>query len=462
MYSIRKSVASGTFYPSDKATLSKLIDNCMSEIPITNIKDSKGFIIPHAGYIYSGKTASYAYSIIKKINPENIIIIGPSHKVSFDGFSIDTKEKYETPLVNLDINKKITNKLLQSNNTFSYKEEAHKVEHSIDVQIPFIAHSCPKAKITCIIAGNISGEQLNNATTLISKILNEHHNTIVIASTDLSHFHNSDQAIKKDNTAINAIINMDGQELLDSYRKQKAELCGLIPVLALMKIMDNSGYTSPNMLNYSHSGYSSGDNSSVVGYTSIIFEKEQDEIDINNQLKVYLLNLARNSIKKKLGLQVTELKEPENPLLRKKRGAFVTLHKQGQLRGCIGHIKAFSPLKETIIEMAESAAFKDARFLALNNEEFDIIDIEISVLSPIYKIDNINDIIVGRHGIIISRGSCSGLLLPQVATEWGWDKETFLSQTCIKAGLNQDAWKKDAEISIFSAEIFGEKEMGLI
>ena len=143
--------------------------------------------------------------------------------------------------------------------------------------------------------------------------------------------------------------------------------------------------------------------------------------------------------------------------LRLKRGAFVTLKKQGRLRGCIGYIKAYKPPWETVQEMAVAAAFTDPRFPSLRAEEIQQLTFEISVLSPLKRIADVNDIEVGKHGLYIIRGYNSGLLLPQVATEYKWDRETFLEETCHKAGLPPDAWKdKETEIYIFSADYFGD------
>lgn len=141
--------------------------------------------------------------------------------------------------------------------------------------------------------------------------------------------------------------------------------------------------------------------------------------------------------------------------LKEKCGAFVTIKNKGSLRGCIGYIRGYLPLHETVKDMAVQAAFHDPRFDPVYKDEWDDIDIEISVLTPMKKISDINEIEVGKHGIYIEKGMYSGLLLPQVATEQKWDRMTFLEYTCLKAGLPKDAWKsKDVDMFIFSAEVF--------
>jgi AmmeMemoRadiSam system protein A len=178
--------------------------------------------------------------------------------------------------------------------------------------------------------------------------------------------------------------------------------------------------------------------------------------------KTFLLGLARRVIEAECSGDPVAVETPPSTIMQEKRGGFVTLKKNGQLRGCIGYIEAVKPLVTTIEEMARAAAFRDWRFKPVTADEIDELEIEISILSPIQAIDDPSIIEVGKHGIIITRGTNRGLLLPQVATEWKWDREQFLEQTCAKAGLPADAWKREGTlIEIFSAEIFSERELGI-
>jgi hypothetical protein len=168
--------------------------------------------------------------------------------------------------------------------------------------------------------------------------------------------------------------------------------------------------------------------------------EEKFVFQLSKQEKDYLKNLAKLSIKSKFEQGVT-FPEPPTEKMKEKFGAFVTLKKNDQLRGCIGHIVGDQPLWKTIINMAQSAAFQDPRFPPLEEDELSEIELEISILSPLQEVPDVKAIEPGRHGLVIKKGPYSGLLLPQVATEWGWDRETFLAQTCRKAGLAANAWK---------------------
>jgi len=185
--------------------------------------------------------------------------------------------------------------------------------------------------------------------------------------------------------------------------------------------------------------------------------------ELTQQEKEILLKVARETIVQIANGQPSPVFSYDVPIFMEKRGAFVTLHKHNELRGCIGYVQPFKPLLATVIEMAAAASQRDPRFSPISVQEVPDIEIEISVLSPLQQIKDKDEIIIGRHGILIEQGYNTGLLLPQVATEYGWDRTIFLEHTCRKAGLVKDAWKDSkTKIFIFSAQIFSEKEMGLL
>lgn len=181
-----------------------------------------------------------------------------------------------------------------------------------------------------------------------------------------------------------------------------------------------------------------------------------EERELNSEEKGELLKIARTAVTYCLDDKQTEITSDLEGL-QEKMGIFVTLHKNGALRGCIGVFTSDKPLYETAAEMALCAAFRDPRFPPLEAGEIEDVDFEISVLSPLREIEDIREIEIGRHGVYITKGLNRGVLLPQVAKEYGWDVDTFLEHTCLKAGLPADAWKEGAKIEIFSAQIFGEK-----
>ncbi|NPV04256.1 MAG: AmmeMemoRadiSam system protein A [Syntrophaceae bacterium] len=180
-------------------------------------------------------------------------------------------------------------------------------------------------------------------------------------------------------------------------------------------------------------------------------------LQLGDEEKQALLRIARESIEAELKGQPPPAAEAKGAL-GEKRGAFVSLKKRGKLRGCIGMIEARKPLARTVEEMAAAAAFQDPRFPPLRKDELKDLRVEISVLTPLQRVDDVGAVEIGKHGLYIRRGARAGLLLPQVATEWRWDRETFLRETCRKAGLAPDAWRDPGtEIYLFSADVFGEE-----
>jgi hypothetical protein len=289
-------------------------------------------------------------------------------------------------------------------------------------------------------------------------------NVLIVASSDLSHFHPYDKAVEMDTIVINHVKNFDAKDLFKDTSSKKCEACGSGPMITTMLLAKKLGANKSEHLFYANSGDVTGDKSGVVGYMSAVLysnpgqekgKKAVKDSGLTDEEKEILHKIAKVTIESKCrGEKYPEIKISSETLM-EKRGAFVTLHKRGKLRGCIGYIRAQKPLHETIREMALAAAFQDSRFNPVKKDELKNINIEISVLTPLKKIDSIEEIEVGKHGIYIIKGYNSGILLPQVATEYGWDRNTFLEHTCTKAGLPTDAWKKkDTEIYIYSADIF--------
>jgi AmmeMemoRadiSam system protein A len=181
---------------------------------------------------------------------------------------------------------------------------------------------------------------------------------------------------------------------------------------------------------------------------------------LNPDQQRFLLRLAREAIAAYLDSGETISPNTEDPVLAENRGAFVTLKIGKNLRGCIGYPVPQKPLAETVVEMAIAAATQDYRFTPLRREDLALLEIEISVLTLPRPVRSPEEVVVGRHGVIASKGHCRGLLLPQVPEEYGWDRETFLRHCCLKAGLPEDAWTGGAKLEVFEAQVFSEREAG--
>ncbi len=452
---IRKPAVAGAFYTGDSQKLAEEIKYYLKNAETDKQDNVKGIISPHAGYVYSGQVAAYAYKTIEGKHYDKVVVFAPSHRAMFSGVSVYNGTGYETPLGITEIDREKIKTLIDSSNLINFYPAAHEEEHSLEVQVPFLQTMLKDFKLIPVLVGNQDLNQLIEVATIFNTAF-ENENVLYVASTDLSHFYNSQIAKKLDFVAINAIANLNWKQFHNAIKNGETEACGAGPVTILLYIAELNNWNSCRILKYADSGDVSGDKNNVVGYVSAVIsvEKNNDE-SLTDYEKDLLHKIARESIRSKLFNDNFNLQYNITETLSQKRGAFVTLHKNGNLRGCIGYIVPVAPLHETVRQMAVAAAFDDTRFPPLNKEEFNEIDIEISALTPLKRVYDINEIEVGKHGILLKKGYNSGVLLPQVATEYNWDRLTFLEQTCFKAGLRGNCWKDpETEIYIFSAEVF--------
>jgi len=463
----RPAIVSGTFYPASSFVLGKLVDSLIAAVPDIELPGKpKALISPHAGYVYSGPTAAYGYSTLKGHDYSTVILIGPSHRIGFDGCAVYDRGSWLTPLGSIPVDSILASRLISASDLLFSGRELHSSEHSLEVQLPFLQRVLEDFKIVPIEMGFCSESNIVELGQILSEIIRDRDDILLIASTDLSHYLPRNAASNLDQFTISFIENMQGRDLARSIIKSEAKACGGAPTAAVIIACKRLGIDRSMILKYDDSGTASGDTNSVVGYVSAVIFKE-DEMGyggINRDTEDYLskseqstlLKVARSSIEAALkGDDLPDFDLPEGKLTRP-GAAFVTLEKNHQLRGCIGYTEAIKPLYECVSDCAISAAFRDPRFPSLAPSEYPDITVEISVLTPLEPVDDISRIVVGRDGLMISRGGRRGLLLPQVATEYGWNREEFLSHTCVKAGLPENAWKEGAKIEKFSAFIFGE------
>ena len=445
-----------TFYVKNAERLSQQIDDFLQNVkrealPSENIL---ALIAPHAGYVYSGQVAAFAYSLIKGRDYKTVVVIGPSHHHGFNGCSIYPKGGYETPLGTAKVDESLALELSKASG-FKFIPQAHKMEHSIEVQIPVIQKTLPKAKIVPIVMGFQTKTTINTLTKALTKVL-PGKKALVIASTDMSHLLSKKEANDIDSKTISLIQSFDTDNLVRKLEKHENILCGGGPVVSILLYAQKRGDTKVEILRYSDSSDSGGPESQVVGYlaAALYSGTPKSKFSLSSKEKKELLQLARLSINQLVQHNKVVNYTPQNPNLLTKKGVFITLRKKGILRGCIGFIEPILPLYQTVIQASIYAAIRDQRFPPVSIEELKDLEIEISVLAPLEKIHNPNFIEVGKHGLVITKGDKKGLLLPQVPVENRWSREEFLQQACLKAGLPRNAWKSGADIYIFEATVF--------
>jgi AmmeMemoRadiSam system protein A len=291
--------------------------------------------------------------------------------------------------------------------------------------------------------------------------------TVIVASSDLSHFHSYDKAVRLDRKVLDAVERWDYLTLSRNLELGVWEACGGGPIVTAMIVAELMGAAESRILKYANSGdVPFGDKDRVVGYAAAAFfgskqgsEISLDTIRLQPAEKDELLAISRKSVEQAVsGGELEWDSTGASTNLLKEAAVFVTIHKRGQLRGCVGSVVPVQSLGAAVASAARSAAIRDPRFAPVNESELPELSFEISVLSPFRRVTNVRQVKIGEHGLWIEKGRNQGLLLPQVAIDHNWDRVTFLEQTCIKAGLKPNAWKEDGtEIYAFSATVFGEK-----
>jgi AmmeMemoRadiSam system protein B/AmmeMemoRadiSam system protein A len=476
---IRQPAVAGTFYPADPQELSKMVEGHLAGVADLPPIDGQimALIVPHAGLVYSGRIAAYAYKLLENSGISKVILCGPSHHYRFDGAAVyGNNIVWQTPLGNVACDDAVCLKLIKFDDKIRYMAEPHDKEHCLEVQLPYLQSVLDTFTIVPIVLGVPNINTIDAlAKALESLTLDD--KTIMIASTDWQHYRPAAEGWKMDSTGIECLKDLDPDKLGRLLSNGTVEMCGGGAVMAVMKAAVAKGANKIKILKYGDSGDATGDKSSVVGYVAAVIYKSDDsgrkaaeskssasskegklpeKFSLSKDEKATLLKIARESIKCHLLSQpVPVFNVSEN--LSKPGAAFVTLEKNQQLRGCIGYTTASLPLYKTVSECAVKAAVEDWRFPAVRPEELDSLHIEISVLTPLQKVESLEEITVGRDGLMIFEGQNRGLLLPQVATENNWNKIVFLEQTCRKAGLPQNAYKDpEATLYKFQAVIFGE------
>jgi MEMO1 family protein len=471
----RVPAVAGSFYPSNPQELRRMVEGFFSKPAKLPGCSPLALVVPHAGYVFSGVVAASGY---QQIDPEqrfkHIFIIGPTHRVYFDGINIYTRGDFEMPLGIVPVDP-LAGELAAANN-INTDPSIQKQEHCIEVQLPFLQVRLKKPfSIVPILIGGESPETARKLAKLLEPYFNN--DNLFIISSDFSHYPTYPVAIKADKQTADAIVSNSAGKFLKVLDKNQAEfgpelstsICGWMPVLTLLMISEKKQNIEFFKILYKNSGDSSyGDHDKVVGYWSIaVSEKKTGSNTSDFQLpekdKIRLLKLARSTIQ--TYLQTSSIEEQEIAsmpgILLSKSGAFVTLTKNKELRGCIGRFVSDQPLYRTVQDMAIAAATQDTRFSPVTIRELDQLEIEISVLTPLKRITSISEFKLGRDGIYMKKGFHSGTFLPQVAAGTGWSTEEFLGHCAQdKAFIGWNGWKdKDTELYTYQALVFSEREL---
>lgn len=392
---VREAVYAGSWYPGTASELGETVDGYLANAERMPVSGSiAALIVPHAGYRYSGQVAAYAYEQIQGREFDVVVLVGPSHHYPFGGASVYEGGAYRNPLGDVEVDSETVKRLMSENDAITFHPQAHVQEHSLENQMPFLQRTLSGLKIVTVLMQDFSKRNCDMLSTSLSNAL-EGKNALLIASTDMSHYPVYDEAIKADKITLAAIETMDTRlirERLDEYlqrgvRELHCMLCGRGPALVVMDAAKKLGADSVEILKYANSGdVPAGDMNRVVGYMAAMLynsegsgDSEALDAPLNEEQQETLLKLARESIDTYLETGKKEQPDIQDERLKVKQGAFVTLRKQGRLRGCIGYILPVEPLQDTIAKMAVAAGVQDHRFPPVTLDEMKEIDIEISL-----------------------------------------------------------------------------------
>ncbi len=456
---IRMPVWAGKFYPATQSELKQTIENLTQKAKQTAVKippnkELKAIILPHAGYIYSGFTAAHASFVLSEKQFNKIILLGPDHRVGFRNCAISNVKGYQTPLGFISLHED-TKILLKNSNLFQYIQKFDEVEHSLEVILPFLQYYLKEFDLVPIVMGRPS--EINAIADEIEPLLDL--DTLLVVSSDLSHFLPYSKAVTKDKGTIDIILNDKPEKL----KKRENCACGKIPIIILMEIARRREW-KPVLLNYSNSGDTAGDRSKVVGYAAIAYFSKTS---LNQKQGEILVKLARKTIMENLGKKMASDKVMQlsdaltDECYKERRGTFVTLKISGRLRGCIGSLTSNESIRAGITRNALNAAFRDPRFPPLTADEFEHVDIEISILTKPQPLeytdysDLLSKLRVNVDGVIIRKGRAVATFLPQVWKQLP-EPQNFLSHLCAKAGLSVDSWKNTKlEVLTYQVQYFG-------
>ncbi len=446
----RPPAVAGLFYPRDPALLAEEIDDYLGQAPERPL--SPGFpkvvIVPHAGYVYSGSVAASAYDLLRPARGivRRVVLLGPCHRVAVRGLALPAARAFDTPLGRIPIDEQAVAAIRDLPQVLE-SEAAHAQEHALEVQLPFLQQVLGAFSLVPLVVGDAAREEVAGVLERLWGGVE----TLIVVSTDMSHYHAYDDARRIDAATVRAIVARDPG-------LSHGQACGATPLGGALLVAREFGLV-PRLLDCRNSGDTAGSRDSVVGYAS--FALGGDETYYGAEHGRALLRVARESIAAALGMPAAQA--PDEAWLKEYRASFVTLQMDGGLRGCIGSLQAERPLGADVAANARAAALQDPRFPRLEPAELGRTDIEVSLLSAPKRIrfsdyaDLVAQLRPGADGVVLECDGERATFLPQV-WEGLPDPERFLDQLRQKAGIRSGTSIERCRVKRYSALKWREAE----
>ncbi len=461
----------GSWYPARRAELENLLEKIFGESAARTgswlLPGPLAFVVPHAGPVYSGRAAAAAYRHLAQHQPERVIVLGFSHRGAPEGAWIPDVDSYRTPLGDTSVDRDTAASLLAAQ-VFRPLPESKLCDHSVEIQLPLLQWAAPQASIVPIYVSSLSGAAMREAGQVLASRLDA--STVLLASSDFTHYGASfgfqpfpvnestpSRLQLLDEEVISSASSLEAGLFFESLDATSATVCGRDPIallLTALSALPSASDVYQLTLDYDNSGEISGDWSHAVSYAALGYFPWNSFL-LPAEDTALLLESARRTLSR---CQQTGEPKPlpvENPgpALSRRAGVFVSLHRAGQLRGCIGRVSGAEPLSCSVAELTLSAALQDSRFEPVGPQEKDV-DIEISVLSPLKRLTDSTRLVPGRDGAHVETHYAEGVLLPQVASGPEWTATRFLELLARKAGVSSDVYTEPGtRLSVFRAQI---------
>ena len=447
----------GTWYPDQPEELARLIDGYLRQVrPVDGVPAA--LIVPHAGYRYSGLVAAHGFKQLEASNIDTAVVIASDHQPPMSRpISIWAKGGYETPFGVLPVNEELAGRLIDHDARIRFDPETHSSEHPVEIELPFLKQVCPDCRIVPVMIGGADEGTVRVLAEALLEVLPTE-GVVIIASSDLSHYLPYELARDVDEVTLAAIGLGEPAELRRVIQESMAKgipnlatcACGELPIRVAMQVAAGRGADRISLLNYSNSGdVENGDRARVVGYGAVMFWHHEAPKLTTDQRRL-LLNVAREAV----ATYIHSGEVPQEPLtgpeFERLSAVFVTLRLGGERRGCIGQVRADTPLYQAVREQAIAAATGDPSFPSLLEQELSDLSYEISILSPLDRIASEHEVKVGIHGVAVRRGNRETVLLPKIAADRDWGREMLLENLFVKAGLPADGWKSPAGLYRFT------------
>ncbi len=475
---VRKPAVAGSFYPDTADALRAAIDAYLLTARPPSAERPIALVAPHAGYVFSGQIAADAWRQAQPFDFDTIVVLGPNHTEAFDGIALYRGGGFRTPLGVAAIDTDLAAALMKEDGDVTWRDSVHAREHAIEVQLPFVQRLYPEASVLPIVVSTLDPERLERLGLALARLL-AGRRALIVASSDLSHYPAVADAARIDRATLDAIATLDPavvRQVVDAAPQSGAAevvtgACGEAPILVAITAARALGATRARIVSSASSADSpAGDPRRVVGYGAVAIDAGNTAAPaldgmgaadadgaLSDAERRELVRYARETIDRFVTTGTAPLSRDTAPRLLRRQGAFVTIKKDAELRGCIGRLVPNGPLHWLVGAVALEAAVADPRFGPVRPSELGRLEVEVSLLTVPRQVAGPDDLVPGRDGVVLVKDGKSAVFLPEVVVEQGWTRDQWLDELSVKAGLTRGAWRDGAMLFAFQSEVIREE-----